>query len=175
MTQSPAAAEEATKQDPGKRRAKQILPWAIAAVTTLIAVIVAIVLIVNEAGDPRPVAQLPRDDSVQGSFAVDEDVEFFGLTAADFVAHGSYGVLELWSATTSEPQDSRCLAIVSENRVSVFRCSAPTIDTIADFPSIDPDVVPAAPSGEPTSYLRFVLHDDVVDVYLAPNPEGGYY
>ncbi|WP_341996871.1 hypothetical protein MRBLWH7_003533 [Microbacterium sp. LWH7-1.2] len=175
MDESPVAPGEAPPRDSSKQRARSILPWVIAGLAVLGAAIAVIAFVADEASEPGPVAQLAQDESVEGSFGIDEDVEFFALTASDFVSHGSYGALELWSATTTEPQDTRCLAIVSEDRVSVFRCSAPTIDTIADFPSIDPRVVPPAPSGEPTSYLRFVLHDDVVDVYLAPDPDGGYY
>lgn len=177
MDESPAAPVEPMARDSGERRASGILPWAIAATATLIAVIaivVLVVLVVNQASEPRPVAQLTQDDSVEGTFAVDEDVEFLGLTAADFISHGSYGALEVWSTTTTEPEDLRCLAIVAEGRVSLFRCSAPTFDTIADF-NIEPSLVPPAPSGEPAAHIRFILRDDVVGVYLAPDPEGGYY
>jgi hypothetical protein len=66
------------------------------------------------------------------------------------------------------------LELVIENRMSVLNCSAPALDTIADF-NFDHRLVPAAPSGEPASTIRFVSHDDVVDMCLAPNPEGGFY
>jgi hypothetical protein len=56
----------------------------------------------------------------------------------------------------------------------VLNCSAPTLDTIADF-NIDHRLVPPAPSGEPAPTIRFVSHEDVVDMCLAPNPEGGFY
>ena len=169
---APDATLGAAAPDPHKGRVRRFLPWVIAAVAVLVAALAIGVFIADESSEPRPVAQLPQDDSVAGSFSVDEDVESFGLAAADFVSHGSYGVLELWS--TTEPEAKRCLAVVAEDRVSMFRCSAPTLDTIADF-DIEPSLVPPAPSGEPAANIRFVLHDDVVNVYLAPNPEGGYY
>lgn len=175
MDESQVSTADAPPRESRRARSRSILPWIVAALAVVVAAIAIVALVAGGAGQPRAAAQLPADESVEGSFEIDEDVEFFGLTASDFVSHGAYGALELWSATTMTPSDARCLAIVSENRVSVFRCSAPTIDTIADFPSIDPSQVPPAPSGEPTSYLRFVLHDDVVDVHLAPNPDGGYY
>jgi hypothetical protein len=37
------------------------------------------------------------------------------------------------------------------------------------------DDLPPAPSGEPINNIRSALHDDVVDVYRAPHPEGGFY
>lgn len=155
-----------------KGRSRSILGWVIAGLALVVAAIAIIGYVVDEASEPQPVAQLTQDDSKEGSFGIDEDVESFGLTAADFVSHGSYGALEAWS--TTKPADKRCLAIVAEGRVSLFRCSAPTFDTIADF-DIEPSLVPRAPNGEPAANIRFVLHDDVVDVYLAPNPDGGYY
>ncbi len=90
----------------------------------------------------------------------------------DYVSHGSYGAAEIWSATTSGPK--QCLAVVVNDSTWKFNCTSPTLDTVADI-DIDPDMVPPAPSGEPASNIRFVLHDGVVDVYLAPKPEGGFY
>ncbi len=159
---------------PSRGRARSALPWIIAAVAVLAAVIAIGAFAVNEANEPRSVARLAaQPDAPEGTFSVDaETTEIWGVTAADFVPHGSYGVLDLWSTMT--PEDLRCLAVVAEGRVSVLNCTAPTIDTIADF-NIGSHLVPRAPSGEPASHVRFVLHDDVVDVYLAPKPGGGYY
>lgn len=159
-------------RDSQRGRLQRVLPWVVAAVAALAAAIVVGVVVVTASNEPQPVAQLVQDDAVEGSFRFDDDVEYFGLTADDFVSHGSYGALGLWS--TTELDTKRCLAVVAEGRVSLFRCSAPTLDTIADF-DIEPALVPPAPSGEPAGNVRFVLHDDVVDVYLAPNPDGGYY
>ena len=84
------------------------------------------------------------------------------MTVADFVSYGSYGPLQIWSTTKLENQ--RCIAVVIENHISVFECTAPSVDTIADY-NIDPNMLPPSPSGELSPYVRFVLHDDVVDVY----------
>ncbi len=130
---------------------------------------------VNESSEPKSVAQLtPQGPPDQGSIPVDDETAVaWDVTVADFVSYGSYGPLEIWS--TTKPEGKRCLAVVGvgDNHISVFRCTAPSVDTIADF-NIDPSVVPRAPSGEPTENIRFVLHDEVVDVYL-PHPEGGFY
>ena len=83
-------------------------------------------------------------------------------------------VLDLPGPTTDTNERREPGGKVIENRLSVLNCSAPTLDTTADF-NIDHRLVPPAPSGEPASTIRFVSHDDVVDVYLAPNPEGGFY
>ena len=95
----------------------------------------------------------------------------YDLTVADFVSYGSYGPLQIWSTTKLENQ--RCIAVVIENHISVFECTAPSVDTIADY-NIEPNQLPPAPSGELTPYVRFVLHDEVVDVYR-PKEEGEFY
>jgi hypothetical protein len=174
---SPPAALETKTRGRNNARARRIVPWVIAAVAVLLAAIAIGVLVVNESSEPRPVARLtPQQTDPRGSIPVDKEAaetfEIFGVTEADFVSHGSYGDLKIWS--TTKPEGKRCLAVVVENHISVFNCAAPTLDTIADF-DIDPARVPPAPSGEPAANVRFVLHDDVVDVYLAPNPEGGFY
>jgi hypothetical protein len=107
------------------------------------------------------------DDEAAATFDVND------VTQADFVSHGSWGALDIWSATTP---DKRCLALVGGTHVSVFHCAVPPVDTIADF-DIDANLVPLSPSGEPAGDLRFILHDgdEVVSVYLAPDREGGSF
>ena len=126
----------------------------------LVAAIAIGVLVVNESSEPKPVAQLtPQADPAQGAIPLDDETaaNMGGVTEADFVSYGSYGELQIWSTTT--PEAKRCLAMVAENRIIMVRCAAPTFDPVADldFPS---DMFPPAPSGEPTSNVRFVLHDD---------------
>ena len=172
---SHAAALETTPRDPHNGRVRRILPWVIAAVAVLVAAIAVGVLAVNESSEPEPVAQLaPQADPDQGAIPLDDEAAttMGGVTDADFVSYGSYGELQVWSTTT--PEAKPCLAIVAENRIIMVRCSAPSLDPVADL-DFPPDMFPPAPSGEPTSHVRFVLHDELVDVYLAPNPEGGFY
>lgn len=83
----------------------------------------------------------------------------------------SRGPLQIWG--TTQVENKRCIAVVGGNHISVFECTAPTVDTIADF-NIEPALIPPAPSGELSPYVRFVLHDDVVDVYR-PNEPGEFY
>jgi len=171
---SPAVAFETTPRDPNKGRVRRILPWVIAAVAVLVAAIAIGVFVVNESSEPKPVAQLtPQDDPDQGAIPLDDETAAnYDVTEDDFESYGSYGELQIWRMTTSEAK--RCLAVVAEDRIIMVRCSAPTLDPVADL-DLPSNMFPPAPSGEPTGNVRFVLHDDVIDVYLAPNPEGGYF
>lgn len=154
-------------------RRRRSLPWVIAAVAVLAAAIVIGFFVVDESNQPTPVAQLtPQGQPGNASIPVDDEVPVrYDLTVADFVSYGSYGPLQIWS--TTKPESKRCIAVVVENHISVFECTAPSVDTIADY-NIDPNLIPPAPSGEPTPYVRFVLHDEVIDVYR-PTEEGEYY
>lgn len=154
-------------------RRRRSLPWVIAAVAVLSAAIGIGVFAVDESNQPTPVTQLtPQGQPGIASIPVDDDVPVrYDLTVEDFVSYGSYGPLQIWS--TTKPENKRCIAVVIENHISVFECTAPSVDTIADF-NIDPNLIPPAPSGELTPYVRFVLHDEVVDVYR-PAEEGEFY
>jgi hypothetical protein len=170
---SPPAAPETTPRNPHSGRIPRILPWVMAAVTVLVATIATGVIVANEANEPKPVMQLTaRADPVQGAIPIDEEIarDWGVRDDADFVWYGSYGAAEIWSTTTAGPK--RCLAVVVLGGTWRVTCTAPTIDTIADI-DIDPDTVPPAPSGEPASNIRFVLHDRVVDVYLRALSGGG--
>jgi hypothetical protein len=171
---SAPAVLETTPRDPHHGRVRRILPWVIAAVAVLVAAIAIGVLIVNESSEPRPVAQLtPQADPDQGAIPLDDETAAnFGVTEADFVSYGSYGELQVWSMTT--PEAKRCLAMAAENAIIMVRCAAPTLDPVADL-DLPSEMLPPAPSGEPTFNIRFILRDQIVDVYLAPNPEGGFY
>ncbi|WP_104165287.1 hypothetical protein [Cryobacterium sp. N22] len=174
MGREPPGALETKPGDPNPGRVRRILPWVIAAVAVLVAAIATGVLVVNESSEPRPVAQLTaQSDPTPAAVPIDKEVaQEWGVTNAHFVSYGSYGAAEIWSTTT--PGAKRCLAVVVEDHTWMFRCTPPTFDTIAEI-DIDPVLVPPAPTGEPAANVQFVLHDDVVDVYLAPNPEGGFY
>ena len=154
-------------------RRRRLLPWVIVAVAVLVAAIGIVVFVVDESNQPEPVAQLtPQGRPGNASIPVDDGVPVrYDLTVADFVSYGSYGPLQIWSTTKLE--NRRCIAVVVENHISVFECTAPSVDTIADY-NIDPNMIPPAPSGELTPYVRFVLRDDVVDVYR-PKEEGEFY
>ncbi|MGN8552491.1 UNVERIFIED_CONTAM: hypothetical protein OHV15_07895 [Microbacterium sp. SLM126] len=159
---------------PRERAARPVLPWVIAAIAVTVAAVAVGVLVASEASEPKPVAQLDaQSEPAQGPIPLDDETAAnWSVAEDDFTFQGAYGDLQVWSAST--PETKRCLALVVDDRISLFRCAAPSLDTIADF-DIDPSRVPPAPSGEPAANVRFVLHGDVVDVYLAPNPEGGYY
>lgn len=172
----PPATLESTPRSPSRGRVPQILPWVVAAVAGLAATIAIGVLVVSEASELRPVAQLtPQPVATEGSIPIDRGtaLEWNATDAADYVSYGSYGAVQIWSTTTEGPR--QCLGIVVHGSTWRFNCTAPTIDTIADI-DIDPNQVPPTPSGEPaSSNIRFVLHDGVVDVYLVPHPDGGFY
>lgn len=169
----PAAAHSDPRSS-RRRRVRRILPWGIAAVATLVAAVATGALIVDASNDLHPVARLtPQANPSPEVIPVDEDVvSGWNLTRADFVFYGSYGAIDIWSTTIPGPK--RCIAAVVSGSTWRFECTATTIDTIIDI-DIEPGNVPPAPSGEPASNVRFVLHDDVVDVYLPPHPDGGYY
>lgn len=155
-------------------RAVGIVAFVVALGALRVAAIAIGALVVNQASEPRPVAQLAAQlGTAQGAVPIDEEsAREWDVTNATFVSHGSYGAAEIWTTTT--PGAKQCLAVVVGAETWRFNCTAPTIDTIADI-DIDSNMVPPAPSGEPTWNIRFVLHDGVVDVYLAPNPDGGYF
>ncbi len=158
-------------------RRRRVLPWAIAAVAVLAAAIgigMGMGVFVVEEWDPsKPVAQLtPQGQPGPASIPVDDDVPVrYDLSVSDFVSYGAYGPLQIWSTTKLE--NRRCIAVVGDNHISVFECTAPSVDTIADF-NIDSDQLPPTPSGELSPYVRFILHDEVVDVYR-PKEEGEFY
>lgn len=157
-------------------RGRSVLPWAVAAIAALAAVILAGILLFNESSQTRPVAQLtaqgqPDPDSIS---ADDEGLVEVGLTAADFVSYGSYGELEIWGTSELDANGFRCLAVIAEGHISMHRCAPPTLDTILDFWA-DANDVPPAPSGEQAGYFRLILHENAIDVYLAPNADGGFY
>jgi len=166
---------ETKPTNPNNGRLRRILPWVIAALAVLVAAIAIGAVVVNQSSQPQSVAQLAPQPGSEGTIPVDAEAasrfQSTGVMQDDFVSHGSYGALEVWSATTEE---TRCLALAAEGRVSVYHCTPPTIDTIADF-NIDPNLVPLSPSGEPNGDIRFILHDGVVDVYLSPEREAEYY
>ncbi|WP_426324035.1 LamG-like jellyroll fold domain-containing protein [Microbacterium sp. E-13] len=153
-------------------RRGRLLPWAIAAAVLAAAAGIGAFFVEN-ANQPEPVAHLtPQGQPGPASIPPDDDIPVtYDLTVADFVSYGSYGPLQIWS--TTELENKRCLAVVIENHISVFECTAPSTDTIADY-NIEPNLIPPAPSGELSPYVRFVLHDDVVDVYR-PIEEGEFY
>ena len=152
-------------------RRRRLLPWVIAAVVVLAAAIGIGVFVDDEPDRAEPVAQLtPQGQPANASVPVDDEALVrYDLTVADFVSYGAYGPLQIWSTTRLENQ--RCIAVLRENHISVFECTAPSVDTIADY---NMDELPPAPSGELTPHVRFVLHDDFVDVYR-PTTGGEFY
>jgi hypothetical protein len=120
--------------------------------------------VVDESSEAKPVTQLtPQGQPGSASIRANDEVPVRNnLTVADFVSYGAYGPLHIWSTTKLE--NKRCIAVVRENHISVFECTAPSADTIADY-DIEPDMLPIPPSGQVTPYVRFILHDGVIDVY----------
>ncbi len=154
-------------------RRRRSLPWVIAVVAVLAAAIGIRVFVVDESNQPTPVAQLtPQGQPANASIPADDEVPVkYDVTVADFVSYGSYGPLQIWSTTKLE--NKRCIAVVIAHHISVFECTAPSVDTIADY-DIDPNELPPTPSGELSPWVRFVLHDEVVDVYR-PKEKGEFF
>jgi hypothetical protein len=168
---------ETQPTETNKGRLRRFRPLAITAVGVLMAAIAIGVFRANQPSVPEPVAQLAVRTDATAAIPMDDEAartfEGSGLTQDDFVSHGPYGVLQVWSATKQE-NGWRCLALVVGDHVSVFHCTPPTEDTIADY-NIDPHLVPPAPNGENAWDVRFILRDDVVDVYLSPERVNTYY
>lgn len=154
-------------------RRRRLLPWAIAGVAVLAAAIGIGFYGIEEPDQSEPVARLtPQGQPGPASIPANDEVPVrYGLTVTDFVSYGAYGPLQIWSTTKLENQ--RCIAVLHEKHISVFECTAPSVDTIADI-DMDLDELPPAPWGELSPYVRFVLHDDVVDVYR-PKEAGEFY
>ncbi|HEX5856723.1 MAG TPA: hypothetical protein VFY91_01310 [Microbacterium sp.] len=164
----------ADRGPPGARRAHPRLPWVIAAIAAIVALVSLGVHVVDAVTRPRAEARLVAlDQPLSGDVppTLDQDeLQFLETTAPDWVSYGGYGALRVWS--TSAPNDWRCLAVVFEQDLWRFNCTAPTIDTTADVVIVS-RLLPADAPGGPIpedSTVRFVLHDDVVDVYIERNP-----
>ena len=158
-------------------RRRRVLPWAIAAVAVLAAAIgigIGVGRFRGRGVGPLQTSRTTHSARQPGpaSIPVDDDVPVrYDLSVSDFVSYGAYGPLQIWSTTKLE--NRRCIAVVGDNHISVFECTAPSVDTIADF-NIDSDQLPPTPSGELSPCVRFILHDEVVDVYR-PKEEGEFY
>jgi hypothetical protein len=176
-----------TPSAPWWRRRRVLLSVIAAAAVLAAAVTVGIgigsgVFVVDESSEPIPVADhlpqhavarlTPQGQPGSASIPADDNVPVkYDLTVADFVSYGAYGPLQIWSTTKLE--NKRCIAVVRETHISVFECTAPSVDTIADY-MLGPNMLPIPPSGELTEYVRFILHDGVVDVYR-PTTGGKFY
>ncbi|MFE5409978.1 hypothetical protein [Microbacterium sp. NPDC056569] len=154
-------------------RRRRMLLWAMTPVLVLAAAIGVSFFVVDEPNQPEPVAQLtPQGQPGSASIPANDNVPVrYDLTVADFVSYGAYGPLQIWSTTKLE--NKRCIAVVGDNHISVFECTAPSVDTIADY-ILGPNLLPIPPSGELTENVRFILHDGVVDVYR-PTTRGEFY
>jgi len=154
-------------------RLRRGLPWVLAAAAAVVALIALGLLFVDELTQPRAEAQLVAlDEPPRGDVPPTpepEDLEYLEITDPVFVSHGSYGPLKVW--TTTAPHNWRCLAVVFERDLWRFNCTVTDLDTVADV-VVNADLLPTDAPGGPIpewSTIRFVLHDDVVDVYIARN------
>jgi hypothetical protein len=186
---SPSAADEdaatpppATDHGRGARRGG--VARVIAFVASIVAALALGALAVDQLTQPRPVARLPalaeppRGTSLPALSR--ELLQLFDGREPVFVSHGEYGALDLWS--TEDARGQRCLAVSVGGDVPGFDCTVPTIDTIVNIRSQN-SWMPENPEGGPIpngSALRFVLRDDVVEVYVGrvlpprpPSDEGG--
>lgn len=171
----PPASSGGNPSQTGDSRAHPRLPWMIAAIAAMVAVVALGVHFVDAVTRPRVEARLVAlDQPLSGDVPPTlgrEDLHFLETPDPVFVSYGSYGALKVWSTTA--PHDWRCLAVVFEGNVWRFNCTATTIDTVADVVILSrllPPDIPGGPVPE-WSTVRFVLHDDVVDVYIGRNTD----
>lgn len=150
----------------GMRRA---LPL-IAIGASVVAVIALGVLGFERLSRPQPAARLQELTEVPRGTAlpvVDSDVlRFWGVTEPVFVSYGEYGALDAWRMSGSPGR--QCVVVSVGGDVAGLHCTAPGIDTIVDILSVN-SWMPAVSDGGRIpldSTVRFVLHDDVIDVFV---------
>ncbi len=155
----------------GRGRLRRATPI-IAVGATACAVIALVVLGLDRLNQPQPVARLVALEEVPRGTALPmvdpADLQTWGVTDPDFVPYEEYGALDVWSTTAARGR--QCLAVSIGGEVYGFHCTAPNIDTFVDILGLN-SWMPEAPGGgriPSESTIRFVLHDDVVDVYLGP-------
>jgi hypothetical protein len=135
-------------------------------------------LLLERLNEPQSVARFePLDHVPRGTALPDIDPEYlrvWGVPASEIVPYGEYGALDLWRTTGD--QGRQCLVVSVGGEVFGLHCTAPTIDTFVDVVGTN-TVMPEAPEGgriPSASTIRFVLHDDVIDVYLGRlHPDAG--
>ena len=180
---APDAADEADKgieatpaqSAPSARapgRLRRALPWVIAAGAGVVAGALG-AMYVDAVTEPQVEAQLVAlDKPLPGDVPPALSQHDLGWTTDPvFVSHGRYGPLEVWSTTA--PHNWQCLAIVVDSSVWRFNCTASSLDTVADV-TVQASSLPTDAPGGPIpdwSSIRFVLHDDVVDVHIGRNTD----
>ncbi|TFD68865.1 hypothetical protein [Cryobacterium ruanii] len=153
-------------------RMRRALPWALAAAAGVVATAFG-AMYVNAVTEPLVEARLVAlDEPLPGNVPPalgEEDLVFLGTPDPVFVSHGRYGPLDVWSTTA--PHNWQCLAVMFNSSVWGFNCTVSDLDTVADV-TVDESLLPSNGPGGPIpdwSSVRFVLHDDVVDVYTGRN------
>jgi hypothetical protein len=152
---------------PGRMR--RALPI-IAIGASVVAVIAVGALGFERLNRPQPAARLEALADVPRGTAfplVDpEDLRTWGVIEPVFVSYGEYGALDAWSMSGSPGR--QCIVVSVGGEVAGIHCTTPGIDTFVDILSLN-SWMPEAPEGGSIpleSTIRFVLRDDVVDVYV---------
>ena len=155
---------------PGRMR--RALPWVIAAGAVVVATALG-AMYFDAVTEPLVEAQLVAlDEPLPGSVPPALSQEDLGWTTDPvFVSHGRYGPLEVWSTTA--PHNWQCLAVVFRESVLRFNCTVSSLDTVTDVAVQEGLWPPDFPGSSIPhwSSIRFVLRDDVVDVYIGRNPD----
>ena len=161
---------ELSASPPGRMR--RALPWMIAAGAGVVATAFG-AMNVSAVTEPLVEAQLVAlDTPVPGNSPPSlekEELDFLETTDPDWVSHGRFGPLKVWS--TSAPHNWKCLAIVFDASTWRFNCTVSSLDTVADV-TVDDHLLPKNAPGGPIpdwSSVRFVLRDDVVSVHIGRN------
>jgi hypothetical protein len=163
---SPPVAQPAD-ESPG--RIRRALPL-IAIGASVVAVIAVGAWAFERLNRPQPAARLEALADVPRGTAVPlvapEDLRTWRVTEPVFVSYGEYGALDAWSMSGSPGR--QCIVVSVGGEVAGIHCTTPEIDTFVDILSLN-SWMPEAPEGGRIpleSTIRFVLHDDVVDVYV---------
>ena len=154
---------------PPAGRIRRALPF-IAIIASVVAVVAVVTLAYERFSRPQPVAHLEALRNVPRGTDLPvlepQDLQRWEVTDPGFISHGEYGAMDAWEMTGAARR--RCLVVSVGGEVVGVGCTAPTIDTVVDVLSVN-SWMPEAPEGgriPSQSTVRFVLHDDAIDVYL---------
>jgi len=169
---SAASRGEAAPNRTARRRLRRALPWVIAAGAGVLAATFGVLYFASMTQpvvEARLVARAEPPAGTEPPALQEDDLGFLETTNPAWVSHGGYGPLEVWSTTA--PHNWQCLAVVFQASTWRFNCTVASLDTVADV-TVDESLLPTDAPGGPIPYwstVRFVLHDDVVDVFIGRN------
>jgi len=174
---APSSGTEASS-DAGRTRllstARKRMPWLIAVVAGVVAIVAVIALVVGEFSRPNPEVSLPARTlpTTVGKPDLSESMrQVWGIPDAPLIYRGTLGRLNLWTTTDGSQWD--CVVLSIQAQIYRASCAHRPLPAMVDFvtenatfppESLDPEI----PVG---SFLRFLWEGDMLNVYVARLPE----